>query len=464
MPYFVRQPAILICLLLACSFNRAFSQESAWSASAMLPEDQIPALQEALTSASRRSPDVLSRNLALAQLEAQRTMAAAQRLPSISGSGRGAYEAVTLSSGEGGYNTGTGFFYQVGLNQPLYHWGTLDAAVKISELSTEIGKKNYAEAYRTLVGSVRSQFMALIIKKEVLAYYEYALTLAKLAYETDAKKVQDGALASGAIHGRELALKDAQLAVLRARLEYSNGKKLFELLTGIPTISDDKIPAVVPRPPLSSVDQADAIVQSGLPVERQPMVEIYKTQMRQADLEYKIAKYRRFPKLNLTAGTSLDNQISAASSTVSQNSTYRHNVALVANWNIFDGFYSRGDKQRALASRRIAENGLANCLNSLSRERVFLRAQLDIAIQAEALAEIRRGDAVGTLAHVESEVAVGRMTETALSQARLGLMQAEIAASNARTDLFTKWSALLGMAWADPALASLPEKYVSHEK
>lgn len=463
MPYSVRQPALLVYLFLVCLSSCALSQESEWAPAAMLPESQIPILREALQSASSRSPELLLRNLALAQLEAQRMMAASQRLPSLSGSARGTYDAVSLSSGEGGYNKGTGFFYQLGVSQPLYHWGTLDAAVKISELSAEIGKKNYAEVYRTLIGSVRTQFMALIMKRKILAYHEYAMSLSKVAYDSDAKKVANGALAAAAIHGTELALKDAQLAVLRSRIDYRNAKKLFELLTGIPEISDDKIPDMVVRPPTASLEQAEAVIKSGLSDEQQPAAAIFRMQMRQSDLEYKIAKYRLFPKLNLTAGTSLDNQISTSSSSVSQDSTYRHNVALVVNWSIFDGFYSRGDKQRALSARRIAENNLANSLENLSRERALLRDQLDIAIQAESLAEIRREDSLGSVRYAESEVAVGRMTESALAQIRLGLMQSEIAASNARAELYTKWSALLGSAWADPVLMNLPGKYVSHE-
>lgn len=464
----MHQPArlILLWIVLPILLGRAVASanEAPWQPEQMVPEAQMPFLGELLEHASRQAPQVLLKNIELVQMESSRLSAASARLPSVYASARESYDAVSLSSGEGGYNKGAGFFYSVGARQPLFHWGALAASAKIGELGVKIKQREYAEAYSTLLISIRSQFLGLILHKMTVANRHASVALAQAQYDLDSQKVADGVLGRAALRVASYNLKESQLALSKSQSDFKNARRLLAILVGVQDVQEEKIPNEIGRPVQFNLDQASHLISSGPSVDQLPMAQYYRMRAEQGRLDYKIAKYRLYPKLDLSMGTSLDNQINTYSRNVEQTSTYRHYAALSLNWNIFDGFATRGAKQRAIADRQWAEKLLANYRESTSSARQLLLEQLDIALQSWELAESRLDDAIGSVRYADAEVGAGRMAEAQLTQARASLSNAEINAASARYGVYVKWSEILGTAWADPMLKKIPSSYFSYDR
>ena len=464
----MHQPArlILLWIVLPILLGRAVASanEAPWQPEQMVPEAQMPFLGELLEHATKQAPKILAKNIELAQMEAARISARSALLPSVSVSAREVYQAVSLSSGDGGYNTGDGIFYNAGLRQPIFHWGALSASVKVAELGEKMKQRDYAEAYRTLVASIRSEFMGLVLQKMAVDGHERVLAQAKSKYELDTRKVADGVLGRAALRGPQLNLMDAELGLRRAKSGYDNAKRMLAILVGIQNIADDRIPSSIPTLPKFEHSRAVQVVHSGARVADLPMAQYYKIKIAQDCLDHKIAKYRLYPKFDLNISTGLDDQISTYSKTVAQESTYRHNVALVVGWSIFDGFATKAAKLRAIADRRASEQQLASYIKDTEAARLLALDQLAIAIDMNELAEERLADARGGMRYAENEVAAGRMAEGELEKTRIGLHNSEAAAARARMDVFIKWSDILGTAWADPMLKKIPSSFLSYDR
>lgn len=420
-----------------------------------VPEKQFPVLAEILRDALQQSPSMVSKNLELAQAEARLIMSESQRWPRLSGSAREVAEAVSVSSGGNAYNTGTGFFYNLSLNQPLYHWGAISADVKIAELQLKMRQKDYAEAYRQLVSSLRAQFLNLILQKKVLRSREFSLDLAEKKFAVDLQKNKSGAVSAGQIHAAELALAETRLTTARTARDFRQAKRVFLKLAGIAELPDERIPDTLERP-VSSLEGIQALTASGMAIPERPQSQSYRMQVQQKELEYKIARVRNLPNLDFQASTGLDNQINTSAHTATQTATYRHNVGVVLNWNIFDGFYVRGAKRNALAGKRQAERQLQIFLESQEENQRAMVEQMELAGQAEDLAERRRMDAANSFEYLKGEAAAGRVPEATISQAQAGSMNAEIAAFASRIELYARWSDLLGLLWIDPMLKNVP--------
>jgi outer membrane protein TolC len=464
----MHQPArfILLWIVLPIFWGGAvaFADEALLQPEQMVPESQMPFLGELLEHASRQAPQVLLKNIELAQMESSRLSAASARLPSVYASARESYDAVSLSSGEGGYNKGTGFFYNVGARQPLFHWGALAASAKIGELGVKMKQREYADAYITLLTSVRSQFLGLVLHKMTVARREASLALAQDQYKLTSQKVADGALGRAYLRAADYELKESELALNRARSDFRNARRLLAILVGVSDVPEERVPNSIECPVSIERGQAANFMVSGRAVDQLPMAQYYRMRIEQGKLDYKLAKYRLYPKVDISLGTSLDNQISTYSSTVEQASTYRHYVALSVNWNIFDGFATKGAKQRAIADRQWAERLYANYLSNTSSSRQYLLEQLDIVLQSSLLAESRLEDALGSVRYADAEVAAGRMAEAQRVQSYASLRDAEINAASARYAIYVKLSELLGAAWADPMLKKIPSSFLSYDR
>ena len=464
----MHQPArfILLWIVLPIFLGGAVASadETSLRPEQMVPESQMPFLGELLEHASRQAPQVLLKNIELVQMESSRLSAASVRLPSVSASARESYDAVSLSSGEGGYNNGMGFYYSLGARQPLFHWGTLVATEKIAELGVKVKQREYAEAYSALLISVRSQFLGLILHKMTVANRRASVALAQAQYDLDSQKVADGVLGRAALRVASYNLKESQLALSKAQSEFKNARRLLAILVGRSDIPEEQIPNSIERPTAIDLDQAARLISSGCSVDQLPMAQYYRMKIEQTKLNYKIAKYRLYPKLDLSVGTSLDNQISAYSRSVEQASTYRHYVALSFYWNIFDGFATKGAKQSAIADRQLYEHVLARYLANAVSERQYLLEQLDILLQSLQISESRLDDAIGSVRYADAEVGAGRMADAQLTQARASLRNAEINSATTRYLVYVKWSEILGTAWADPMLKKIPSSFLSYDR
>jgi outer membrane protein TolC len=429
-----------------------------------LPETQIPVLAEILTQALRQSPQMLLQNLDVVKAEANRLYAAHELWPSVGGDMRYEVNAVATTASAPQY--GQGFFYNIGLQQNIFQWGAVKAAADIGALQLKIAQKQYADAYSALVVQLRRQFLDLILQKKNLQIKLLGLQNAETSFAADQERLAHGEISPGDFGNIKLVLDEQRLAIARSRSEFAQNKRLFMRVAGLKELADERIPDTVPAPNWTE-DQVAQLVMAFTQadgVSNTPQIQVLTNELRSRELEYRIAKVRLLPKFSFSIGANLQNLTSASAGRVSQTATTDRHVGVVANWTLFDGFWTRSAKLSALANKRQTERKLQSQLESIEESVRNQSEQVNFAAQAMKFSEQRYIWGTEGLKYVEGEVKEHRAASSAAEQARVGVLSAEWAAQNNRADLYKRWSELVALLWVDPMLQNLPASYLNHDK
>jgi outer membrane protein TolC len=430
-----------------------------------LPEELFPQLKPILAGALTQSPQMLQRNLDLVQAESTRISTASSLLPSAGGSV--SYGRQTAATKGGVPNDSDGISYSFSLGQPVFHWGTLRAQVQSAKIGVLIAEKNFVEAYRQLALQIRSQYLSLVIKKMGLRNAEYALSMATSALALQEEKLRTGTISPGEILSARFGLEEATLGRDRTLADLQQGLRLFSRMTGQAALKIEDIPEQIKslgEPSLRSTTMPLVGRFVGGDLKNMPQAQVYQYYLQQSDLAYKVAKYRLYPKIGFGASYLLGSNTNVIGNSVSQSFTTTKSFSIGANWTIFDGFANKGSKMSVLATKRNYEIQYENYLRSASEQATELERQIDFSARALKLAESRRSIQAGSMEFAEAQFKQGTAGEQAVAATRQGLYQADLSANMARAELISRWTEFLSTLNLDPAMQSLPAKYLRHAK
>jgi outer membrane protein TolC len=457
----------ILPVVLLFSLTRLSAQDAGLAGAPPLPEAVFPALQRILDQAMTQSPQMLQRNIELAQAEAAVYLGRAGMLPNVGASFSGQSSGAAVDAANASTSRASGFFYSIGVSQPIYHWGTLKAQADINKIGLKISEKNYLEAYRTLASSIRSQYLGLITRKIAVRNAEFSLKLAESTLRFEEDKLRAGIIAPGAVVAPKLAVDDARLARDRAREDYQQYLRYLQRLAGVKEIADADVPDSMPKIPCQ-VDDAltEKLVSRYMHggAEETPQAWIYRYTIQQADLNYRIAKYRLYPKLNLSLSYGLSNTTTVSGNSVTQQGVSSQSASIAAGWSLFDGLATRGAKLSALASKRMGEQQLAAYLDSQRDLIVGQKRQLEFSIRSVTLADIRQELGATAVKTAADDLKAGFGSESTLEWNRMAMYQAELSAANARAEFFSRWADFLSALAVDPALSRLPSRFTRHDQ
>ncbi len=99
-----------------------------------------------------------------------------------------------------------------------------------------------------------------------------------------------------------MQVDDASLAMDRTAEDFAHAKRLLLLTAGLLELSDDSIPDEIPKP-VYSAEIPEALMRDfgGDGLNETFQAEVYDYQIEESELNYKIAKYRLYPRLDLWA-------------------------------------------------------------------------------------------------------------------------------------------------------------------
>ncbi|HEX2852227.1 MAG TPA: TolC family protein [Opitutaceae bacterium] len=428
-----------------------------------MPEDLLPELRAILRDSLQRSPQMISNDVTLAQAEAMRIRTDAALYPNVNASiSYGVSTAASASAGVTTPSSSTGLSYTVSLGQPIFHWGALKAGVDIGRISLKIAERNYAEAYRMLAGTIRSQYLSLIAKKAAVRYAQQALTQAEGLLLIEEEKFKNGTISAGELSVPQLSVADARLNGERLTLDFESSKKLFARLAGLERFDSASIPNDLPRPvhsPQIASELVRIFLKDGAGNTNQGQV--YLMNVKQADLNYRIARTGLYPKFSLAASTSLSISTQASpGGAVTQTNVRSNYYGLNTSWTLFDGLATRGAKLYSLAGRRAAERTLQAYAETTVENLQVVHQQLQFSARALDIAEQRHALAAGASSVVAEDFRRGLTSRTAADAAATGMLGADIARIYARSDYLTRWSDFVSQTGADPVMTNLPARYV----
>jgi outer membrane protein TolC len=433
-----------------------------------LPEDLLPELRPILRNAILRSPQMLTNDIYVAQAEANRYSTDAGLWPSIyANAGYNQYSSATDLGGTRSVSDTAGLSYSVGGSQPLFHWGALKYRSEVGRISVRIAERQYAEAYRLLAGTIRSQYLALIGKKASLRYARYALDRAEKNLLVEEAKFKEGTISPGELIVPRMSLADARLTADKAVADYESSKRMLARLAGMTEIAEETIPLEVGKPThlANSANELLRVFQKEGPgVTNQGMV--YLMTLRQSDLNYRIAKTGLYPKFSFSMnyGLSFQDQVVPATGTtgsfVLQSEISSFSYGVNASWTIFDGFATRGAKLAALASKRSTERLLQSYADTTNDSVDSMHKQLEFAMRSLELSEQRYGLAKASVDRTNEDFRLGLTSQSAVDSASSSLLYANITLISARSDYLLRWAEFVSQVGADPVMANLPARYV----
>ena len=451
----------LAALLLVCACARAQSPDVAGT----WPEDYLPALKPILQTALRQSLPIVAKEIEIAQREAQVIGVNAQRLPNLGGRMDYANNTTAISGNTNTQSRDNGLFYNLGVNQSVFHWGAIKNEIDRAHIGVLIAQKNHADAYRALAVTLRQQYLGLVAKKAYLVHARYALQLLEADLKRTKDKVENGTAAEGDVFGRELYLGDRSLDLKRNEVEFVAARRSFGRLAGIGDLAEDAIPTEIPAPVYSA--PAAGVLLAGLlrdGAKSTFQAEASELRVREADLSYRIARVRLLPMFNASAGYSLLNTTNASPVAVTQTGVTQQSIGLNAVWTIFDGFAAHGAKRLALADKRLAERQLQAVTEAALDQAQNLERLLVVDAQAMQMSEQRRTLAEGVVRRLREEFALGNVAEVAIDDAVSNVHLTEYNNALARAAFLARWSEFVSLTGEDPVLNNLPSRYAREKR
>ncbi len=432
-----------------------------------MPEDYLPGLKGILETALKQSPQMLTQNISLAQAEAGRISGESILWPSLSGSASYAFNGAKINSGGSSTSTSSGGFYGINVGQPIYQWGAYKAQADSAKLAEQVAKHQYAEAYRTLAGTLRSQYLGLIVQKISVRNARYQLELAENDLAIQEENFKAGTVSAADMNQPRIGLQEMRLSVDRTTENFAHARHAYARMAGLDDLTEESIPLEIPHPADSSGKSKDllgAFVHEG--PENSLQGQIWDLYLKQGDLSYKIARTQLYPKFSFGASYGLSYSQSAFAGTVSQSAVVSYSYGVSANWTLFNGFASRAAKLSALATKRSYERQRKTYLDDTSANAQDLQTQVGFAARALELAEQHQALADDLIKRATAELGEGTIAPATVKAYRSNAYAVDYATSSARAEFLNRWSELVSLVGADPILNALPVSYLnlSHGK
>jgi outer membrane protein TolC len=435
-----------------------------------LPEDLMPGLRPLIESGMRQAPDMIARDINISIAEAQRLYAGyGPMLPSLSGNAQyGEYEtAIANSAQNAGLTPGSqttsktlGSFYEVDLAQPIFRWGSLRNQLQVQKISVLLSEKDYVLGYLAFANSVRRQYEGLVITKIGLRNSRINLRIRQKAADLANDQLKAGIIAKTTATATQIDLDSTQLAYDRDAQGYDYARHALARLVGLRDIADDSIPLGIPPArysPASSAALVADLLQTGARDTIQ--VQLSRLQLAQSDLQYKIARVGLMPNLSAHATINQYNQSQVLNGSVTQTALTNQQYYVRVDWNIFDGFQTRGHKREALLRRRQAERNLDQTTDQILNDAQNSQRGVDIAWRQLQLGERQFDVAHDSYNQQQADFKLGYISQDAADQNEFTYDLALLNEAMARNGFLSSWCDFLSAVAADPVMKQLPASY-----
>ncbi len=427
-----------------------------------MPEDYFPTLKKFIDQALLQSPQVIYQELNTEVAEAQKLyLGVAPLLPNLHGSAYGGETVQTTQGANAQVTRGTGVYYDVQLNQPIFQWGALKNGLLVQKIAEAIAQRNYVTVYLQYAQQIRKQFLGLVAAKIAVRNARYNLDLRKQALDAAQQQLKAGVVTDSSVMGPQLDLEDAQLAFDTSVQSYNYGRRQLAREIGQTDIAEDLIPVEIPAPTFSLAAASDLtadVLRTG--ARYTPDAQLALLNIRNWQLQYEINKVNLLPKLAGQADFNQSNTPQINNGAITQNITVNQTYYIQANWNIFDGFATRGRKQEALIRRRQAERDLKAKAEATEDAAQNSQRMVELAWKQLDLTTRRNGIAQAGLKQAEADLAAHVGSEQTVAGFKANAYNFEYSLALTRTGFLSQWSDFVSLVGHDPAMNNLPARYV----
>ena len=321
---------------------------------------QIYTLDDCLGIASRQNPDVLAAAKRLDATKAAITVARGQVFPQLSSSGfyERLEQSVATNGGEYPNFQPNDYTADVRLTQNLYSAGAVRGRIAIAETQEKAEALTYQAALDTVALSVRTAFYQTLYARELIGIRRQAIDLLRAQVKDQQDRLAAGSVAQLNVNRAQVSLTNEEPQLAEANYELSAAYVLLSQLLAIPfPQSAPEVPFRL-RGELKYVPMQfslDELLQRA-DVTR-PEITARKLAIDALRRQIVVEKSATRPQLSGFVAYDLysEQDLRAVNGDFSG-----YTVGLVASWQIFDGFMTRGRVRTVQAQEGEAEAALVS--------------------------------------------------------------------------------------------------------
>ncbi len=349
------------------------------------PEYLFPQLANIYAVANKKAPALLREIQKISEAEGMSYLFSSDRYPHLNFDINAGYERREREKGEDSDEFRN--FFNLSLNQPIYHWGGLVAREQVGEIDIHLAKEEYERFYQNLAQEIRVLYLSLILEN-------ISLRNAKLREEIICKNldVLDEQRRQGVLSEDDYTLQYIQLqeTLLEIQRNKNKGQRIVERLeyiTGYKEVNLNQLPLEVPSPSLEKNlfgERLNDFINGGYKESPEFSLNAKKIQREKESLKFIESINRPLLNIHLTVQQVQDNTAS-----FNDVDTLIYFGGLRLTWNIFDGFATKGRKIVSMARIRLLEQEELGINNDLSREARKMATDLDLSFRSLELNEAR---------------------------------------------------------------------------
>lgn len=346
-----------------------------------LPETLIAGLRPLVDSAAEAAPRVIEARLAQLAAQAREEETRSVTRPRADVFLDLSYRRNSETS-DGGFKP----YYNVGVEQPLWHWDALTNQKRIAVIQKKLAANDYAEARRALVLEIRRSYLDLILQKLSLAGAEDAYGRQQTALKVNRDRATRGEYAADLLATEQLDARKAGIARDRQQSALQRALRDFAILNGLDSFSVDRLPVAIGDVPASATALFQPEAAAPLPASNRIPDALARPEgdLEAARLQQEITRVRNYPMLNLAAGAD-----QGATSGTDQTAVINYFAGVRVRWNIFDGFATRAAVKEARVTVRKNEKIVADARLALLNQLKDQSDDLSLSLRELAVAEER---------------------------------------------------------------------------
>ncbi len=425
----------------------------------VLPESLFPELNALLEEALKGSSTVNVGQLKVDEAEGNLATAEGRRKLHLNTFGQATVRSQNRDDIDGS-NTQGQLYANLQLTKPLFHWGSLEAGEEIGELRVDNALGSLFTIKGNLLVNVRNLYLQLALTRQSQRLHEKNLELGENLISNQERLLDLGQTTPQQLLETRLLLQQFEENLL------STEKYIYYLEDSLGAATGSIVlPGALgnqPFPAVTSLEEAEAdrirqVLNNSLP--QAPSILHWQKNLEIEKLNWKALRQRTKPKVDLVLGAFQD-QVDSVSTNEFIN-RFNYFAGFQVNWNIFDGFETRGMLSSSRARQRMYELELEQAEKTLAQEgRQYLREILFLERQM-ATREKKLSLLNQQIALKEKQVEEGLIPPNEYLQETINFENANIELMRSKADYLLGISRLYIVMGEDPFLQQHPEAPVT---
>lgn len=386
-------------------------------------------LEEAINTALRQNPDILRTKQELQRLEGVTVEVRAQALPKVSLHGEIGTQAKDLATGGLPFGQNESYWTSgVRIKQLLSVFGAVNAAIDAGKLAQKKSFQNVQTAVDQTVYNIRTAFYNVLLNRSLIEVQQESVHLLEEELANERHRLKAGAVTRFNTLRAEVELANAQPPLIRAKNDYRLAIVNLTRLMGVNLNTSSQSPfdpvgELEFTPVDYNLDQVLSVAMANRPE--------LKASALQVEIEKKnivVSRADYYPSFSAVGGYDFrSNRFKEDLSSKLDG----WSIGIQGNWNLFDGYLTKGKVQQAEASlasavvtaeemRRNVDVEVRQAFSKLEEATELITSQKKNVEQAEEslrLASARLNAGAGTQIDVLS-------AQVALTQARANELHA----------------------------------------